>query len=192
MLVKKIIKRVKSRIFKVQIKKRTQRYIKELFLSNVTLCAPYEISKRENLAVEQDIYIGPESWMALIGKLSIGRGTIIGPRIKVHTANHNYESNMLPYNDEYIVKDVVIGQNVWIGADVSIMPGVKIEDGAVVAACSVVTKDVPRLAIVGGNPARIIKYRDAENYNKNVSAGRIYLEKKRKGETSYPLKEIYK
>lgn len=57
---------------------------------------------------------------------------------------------------------IVLGNDVWIGARATIMSGVTIGDGAVVAACSVVTKDVPPYAIVAGNPARIIKYRFSE------------------------------
>lgn len=58
--------------------------------------------------------------------------------------------------------EVLIGNDVWIGSDVSIMGGVTIHNGAVVAANAVVTKDVPPYAIVGGNPARVIKYRCSE------------------------------
>lgn len=59
--------------------------------------------------------------------------------------------------------DIVVENDVWIGAKSTIMSGVKISNGAVVAACSVVTKDVPPYAIVGGNPAKVIKYRFSED-----------------------------
>ena len=55
--------------------------------------------------------------------------------------------------------DIIVENDVWIGAKSTIMSGVKIKNGAVIAACSVVTKDVPPYAIVGGNPAKIIRYR---------------------------------
>lgn len=55
--------------------------------------------------------------------------------------------------------DTVIGNDVWIGRESIIMPGVKIGDGAIIAACSVVTKDVEPYTVVGGNPARFIKKR---------------------------------
>ena len=90
---------------------------------------------------------------------------------------------MLPYDDIYLVEDVHIGKNVWIGADVTIMPGVHIGDGAVIAACACVTKDVPKMAVVGGCPAKIIKYRDEERYHELEQEGKIYLTLKSQGKT---------
>ncbi|MDR1678858.1 MAG: acyltransferase [Prevotellaceae bacterium] len=160
------------------------RYIKTLLKHNVQLQMPFIIyHNKENLILGENIYIGPDSILSLEGKLTIESGTIIGPRLKVHTSNHNYESNMLPYNDECIVKNVHIGQNVWIGADVSIMPGVEIGEGCVVAACSVITENIPPYSVVGGNPAKLIKYRDIENYKKNLEEGNIYLKLKKEGKT---------
>ena len=65
-----------------------------------------------------------------------------------------------PQNDDLPFKgDTVVGNDVWIGYKSTIMPGVMIGDGAIVAAGSVVVNDVPAYSIVGGNPARIIKHR---------------------------------
>jgi serine acetyltransferase len=58
--------------------------------------------------------------------------------------------------------DIIIQNDVWIGAKSTIMSGVKISNGALVGACSVVTKDVPPFAIVAGNPAKVVKYRFTE------------------------------
>ncbi|MBP0444995.1 CatB-related O-acetyltransferase [Roseomonas sp. SSH11] len=66
----------------------------------------------------------------------------------------------------------IIGNDVWLGAGVAIMPGVTIGDGAVVAAHSVVVKDVPSYAIVGGNPAKIIRYRFSEALIRDLLATR--------------------
>lgn len=63
---------------------------------------------------------------------------------------------MLPYDEIYIVKDVHISKYVWIVVDVSVMAGFNIDDGVVVAANSVVTKDIPPLMIIGRNPAKNI------------------------------------
>jgi tetrahydrodipicolinate N-succinyltransferase len=63
---------------------------------------------------------------------------------------------------------IIIGNDVWIAADVKIKQGVKIGDGAVLATQSFVTKDVPPYAVVGGNPAKIIKYRFTEEQIKDL------------------------
>lgn len=157
--------------------------LKEYEKIDIEIHYPKLISNFSNLFITPPVYIGPESWLQLRGKLHIDSGTIIGPRLKVHTSNHRWEGEMLPYDDLYIVKDVHIGKNVWIGADVTIMPGVTIGEGAVVAACTCVTKDVPPMAVVGGCPAKIIRYRDAEKYNRLKLQGRIYLTLKKNGQT---------
>lgn len=167
------------------LKKRwkTRETLNSLKKKGFELLAPYDISNITNIKYTAPIYIGPGSWLELRGSLHIGSGTIIGPRLKVHTSNHNYEGTMLPYDDCYNVEDVVIGDNVWIGSDVSIMPGVVIGEGAIIGACSCVTKDVPPYAIVGGCPAKIIKYRDIDKYNQLKNNERIYLTMKNKGLT---------
>ena len=152
-------------------------------IKGVEIVSPMSCSNYKNLVLNTPCYIGGQAWLQLRGMLTIGSGTIIGPRLKVHTSNHRYEGAMIPYDDIYEVKDVEIGENVWIGADVTIMPGVKIGEGVVVAACSCVTKDVPDFAVIGGCPAKIIKYRNIENYMKLKNEGLIYLDLKTKGLT---------
>ena len=155
--------------------------------SHVELLPPFQISNIEHLKTDcksnEYIYIGPGAWFELRGYIYIGSGTIIGPRLTVHTANHNWNGEMLPYDDIYIVKDVFIGKNVWIGADVSIMAGVTIGEGAVIAANSVVTKEVPPYTLVGGNPAKEIKKRDVEKYNRLKEENKVYLTLKHQGKT---------
>jgi len=102
-----------------------------------------------------------------IGKVDIGKYCAIGWDVKILTSNHNTSCLSLSIavqqkmgaNTFEIAKDIKIGNNVWIGDSVIILPGVTIEDGAVIAAGAVVTKNVPKYAIVGGNPAKILKYR---------------------------------
>ena len=82
------------------------------------------------------------------------------------TQNHNYEGEAIPYDDTYIYKNINIKDNVWFGHRVIVTGNVTIGEGAIVAAGSVVVKDVPDYAIVGGNPAKVIKFRDIEHYTK--------------------------
>lgn len=89
------------------------------------------------------------------------------------TQNHNYEGDMIPYDNTYIFKNVTIGDCVWFGNRVIVVGNVDIGEGAIIAAGAVVTKDVPPLAIAGGNPAKVIKYRDKDHYYKLKSEGRF-------------------
>lgn len=142
---------------------------------NAVVLRPAEITNVHNLVIKGRVYIGPSAWLALFGKLTIEDGTIIGPRVKIHTANHNYNGKAVPYDKDFIIKDVYIGRNVWIGADVTILPGVSLGEGCIVAAGAVVTKDVSPMHIVGGNPAKFLKKRDEELYWNNVKNDNIYL-----------------
>lgn len=131
------------------------------------------IGTPENLKLGKNIFIGDNSRLCCEGGLEIGSYTQIGLDVLILTSNHNYKSKeMLPY-DEYDYKQkVVIGKNCWLGARVTICPGVKIEDGAVIGAGSVVTKSVPRCAVVAGNPAVIIGHRDIKLYDELNEAGK--------------------
>lgn len=147
---------------------------------NVQINYPIMISNTNNLVLEDNIYIGPNSYFSIHGEVIIKSGVIIGPRLKIYTGNHNYENkNMIPYDNITIVKKITIEENVWIGGDVIILPGVTIGEGAIVAAGSIVSKNVPKCAIVGGNPSRVIKYRDIENYDNLKKEDKIYLKLKK-------------
>jgi maltose O-acetyltransferase len=103
----------------------------------------------------------------------IGNNVRIAFGTTIWTTNHNYYGEALPYDAGVIVKPVVIEDNVWVGAKSCILPGVTIGEGAIVGMGSVVTKDVPPFAIVGGNPAKVIKYRDADKYEKLKLEGKF-------------------
>ena len=100
------------------------------------------------------------------GGIQIGEYFHTGKGLTVFTTNHNYNSKIsIPYDEISIVKPVIIKNYVWLGSNVTIVPGVTIGEGAVVGAGAVVSKDVPDFAIVAGNPAKIIKYRDIKLFN---------------------------
>lgn len=94
------------------------------------------------------------------------------------TSGHLYDGegwDGLPWSDENEDAAVVIEDNVWIGFNVTILPGITIREGAVVGAGSVVTHDVPKCAVVAGNPAAVIKYRDEGTYERLKALGAIRL-----------------
>lgn len=94
------------------------------------------------------------------GPLSIGDNVMMGPDVVILTSNHKYDRLDIPMCEQgYINNAVSIGNDVWIGQRAVILPGVHIGDGVVIAAGAIVSKDVSDYAIVGGVPAKIIKYR---------------------------------
>lgn len=84
----------------------------------------------------------------------IGDDTLIGHNVVLATLNHALDSEE---RSSMIPSAIRIGKRVWIGSNATVLPGVKIGDGAVVAAGAVVTRDVPENTIVGGVPARVIR-----------------------------------
>lgn len=107
------------------------------------------------------------------GKVHFGDYFHSGTECMIITQNHNYEGDMIPYDNTYVYKNVTIGECVWFGNRVIVTGNVTIGEGAIIAAGSVVCKDVPPLAIVGGNPAKVIKYRDKEHYYKLKADGKF-------------------
>ena len=94
------------------------------------------------------------------GGVEIGERTLIGYRTQIISSDHTIPPIGEPFpisGDNH--KKIVIGKDVWIAANCLITAGVSIGDGAVIGGGSVVTKDVPQNAIVGGVPAKIIKMR---------------------------------
>lgn len=99
------------------------------------------------------------------GTVRIGDNFHSGTECLIIVQYHNYDSGeSIPYDDPYINKDVTIEENVWIGHRVIILGGVRIGEGAVIQAGSVVVRDIPKYAVAGGNPAQVFKYRDIDHY----------------------------
>lgn len=99
------------------------------------------------------------------GKVTFGDNFHSGIDCMIITQNHNYDhGTQIPYDSTYTLKEVIIEDNVWLCNRVVIVGNIRIGEGAIVAAGAVVTKDVPKYAIVGGNPAMVIKYRDVKHY----------------------------
>ncbi|WP_416828187.1 acyltransferase [Ectobacillus polymachus] len=125
----------------------------------------------ENVNIEKDaqfdsqITLGNNSGIGInarIGsKVFIGNNVMMGPECIVYTANHCFDRTDIPMCEQGFmdIKPVNIGDDVWIGGRVIILPGVSIGTGAIIGAGSVVSKDIPPYAIVAGVPAKVKKYR---------------------------------
>lgn len=102
------------------------------------------------------------------GQVIIGNYFHSGVDCLMITQNHKYDGgNAIPYdNIRSISKSIIIEDFVWLGSRVTILPGVKIGEGAIIQAGAVVSSDIPPYAIAGGNPARVFKYRDIEHFKK--------------------------
>ena len=101
------------------------------------------------------------------GIVEIGDNFHSGSECMMITQIHNYDGGIsIPYDDTYVIKDITIEDNVWLGSRVIILGGVTISEGAIIQAGSVVVSDIPACAIAGGHPAKVFKYRDEEHYYK--------------------------
>lgn len=118
------------------------------------LFPPFYTDFGKNITIGKDVFINSCCHFQDQGGITIGDGTMIGHSVVLATINHDLEPEKMRKNH---YAPITIGRNVWIGSNVTILPGITVGDWAVVAAGAVVTKDVPPLTVVGGVPAKVIK-----------------------------------
>jgi maltose O-acetyltransferase len=134
--------------------------------SGVGIAAPERLYLGDNVGLSQKCYINA------VGGCQIGRGSQIGAETVILTTEHQYTGGeSLPYDRVRLVKPVFIEEYVWVGNRVSIAPGVRIGQGAIVGMGAVVFEDVPPLAIVIGNPAKVLTYRSQQDFDRLKAAG---------------------
>ncbi|TVM30595.1 acyltransferase [Oceanidesulfovibrio marinus] len=119
-----------------------------------TLFPPFYTDFGKNLSIGNNVFINSCCNFQDQGGITIKDGALIGHKVVLATINHGYTREKRHWN---YPAPIVVGQNVWIGSNATVLPGVTIGDNAIVAAGAVVTKDVAPDEIVGGVPAKFIK-----------------------------------
>ena len=120
----------------------------------------------ESLIIGNNVGISPNFVIFVRGKVEVGNDVIIGPNVTIVSENHSFEKTDIPIRLQGVSRrGVRIGNNCWIGANVTILDGVEIGDNSIIAAGAVVNKNVEPNSIVGGVPAKLIRTRRS---NENI------------------------
>lgn len=166
----KLFKKIIFKIFSINSNFENLKYLinnKRLFIGEYTY-------QWQSLIIDE--YVGSEA------KVSIGKFCSIAKNVRIITGGIHPTDwiSTYPFRNQFNLPgknrdgmpktngDIIVGHDVWIGTGVTILSGVKIGNGAVVATGAVVTKDIPAYAIVGGVPAKVIKYRFTPNQIKDL------------------------
>ena len=154
----------KKRIYKYnnlppEAEKEQDELIKEILGKTgetVHIEAPFHCDYGYNIEVGENFFANYNLTVLDVGKVRIGKNAQIAPNVSIYTAGHPIHPESRHSGYEYGI-EVTIGDNVWIGGNVCIMPGVTVGDNVVIGAGSVVTKDIPDSVIAVGNPCRVVR-----------------------------------
>lgn len=144
--------------------------IKPFFFDTTTLQIEMRAASRlnDNVTIQgcghfilgENSFLMPYTIICVNEKISIGKNVMIADFASIRDDDHRFDSVDIPMIEQGMATSpIIIEDDVWIGHGAIVLRGVKIGTGAIIAAGAVVTKDVPAFAIVGGVPAKIIKYR---------------------------------
>ena len=134
-------------------------YLEELFgrkLDDVRILTPFICDFGNRVTFGKGVFINHSAILSASGGIEFEDGVMSAPGLRIATINHDMNDR----HRIYTYGKVVVKKNAWLGMNVTICPGVTIGEYVVVAAGAVVTKDVPPYAVVGGVPAKVIKYLD--------------------------------
>jgi len=134
-----------------------------------TIRSPFFCDLGYNIEIGENFFSNINLTILDGAKVSIGDNVFIAPNVGIYTAGHPLDAEQRNLGLEYAYP-VTIGNNVWIGAHVAILPGVTIGDNVVIGAGSIVTKDIPANALAIGNPCKVVRFITEEDKNKYKKA----------------------
>lgn len=123
---------------------------------NVWIEAPFHCDYGYNIEVGENFFANYNLVILDVGKVKIGKNAQFAPNVAIYTAGHPVHPDSRNSGYEYGI-DVTIGDNVWLGGNTVVMPGVHIGNNVVIGGGSVVTKDIPDDVIAVGNPCRVLR-----------------------------------
>ena len=130
--------------------------VKELLGKDAFINPPFYCDYGFNIEVGNNLYVNYNCTIIDVAKVKIGDNCMFGPNVSIYTAGHPIFPDTRNSSFEY-GKEITIGNNVWLGGNVVVCPGVHIGNNVVVGAGSVVTKDIPDDFVVAGNPPKVIR-----------------------------------
>lgn len=141
--------------------------LKKLLHCEGELCIeqPFYCSYGYNITIGKNFYSDVNLTILDKNKVSIGHNVIFGPNVHIYTSSHPYNEVERMKGIEY-AQPITIYDNVFIGGHTTILPGVKINQGAIIGAGSVVTHDIPPYVIAAGNPCKVIRSITQEDVHK--------------------------
>jgi acetyltransferase-like isoleucine patch superfamily enzyme len=137
-----------------QIRERLSEIIGQQIDNSTTIFTPFHTNFGKHIQIGKNVFINHDCTFLDLGGIIIEDDVLIGPKVSIVTESHPVNPNERKMLD---LKSVIIKRNAWIGVNSTILPGVTIGENSVVAAGSVVTKDVPANTVVAGIPARTIR-----------------------------------
>lgn len=123
---------------------------------NLELLSPFTCDYGNNIVLGKNVFINSNCYFMDGAKITVGDNVFIGPSCGFYTANHPLDYQTRNQGIEQALP-ILIGNNVWLGGNVIVLPGVEIGDGCVIGAGSVVTKDIEANSIATGIPCNVIK-----------------------------------
>lgn len=131
---------------------------------NILVEPPFHCDYGKHIEIGDNFYANTNCTMVDVAKITIGDNVFLGPNVTLCTAGHPIHHKARNTRYEYGIP-VTVGNNVWLGAGVIVVPGVTIGDNTVIGAGSVVTKDIPSGVVAVGNPCRVLREIKDEEIN---------------------------